>query len=312
MQIKLSIHSVTGKPAKGSVLYTTLGDNWLTATVNLDLAWQLITELGHATSSALTDTRRHQRAFESRQLFMIDIDNDPERVDQPKMQITELAQHEFYQQWGYGYYTSPTHSREQHKFRVCFVTEQPITDYHRAEMFIQALMDEFPARDDACSDPVRLFFGTKNCQRQECLGNIIPQSLVDSMIQQQQALAPAPVVADTRPHSPPSLEELGRILDAYARLHPDLGYELRSRVTWCVARLAGSDAVQMMRSRWPDNHKTRKYESLVREASKPYSGRPYTQASMIKEIRQHDPDWSLHSNSARALFNTRTIKNDRT
>lgn len=154
--MKLSIHeTIRGKAEPGSV---DLGHHWM----NIEATWaevfELITVDGVASSAELKTDWRTNSQFVSRELIMIDIDED--------MDLTELLQHPFYNAYGAGFYVTPSFTPEHHKFRICFRLAKPETDGNRLRLIVRALLGIFPG-DIACKDPVRLFYGTPNCAIKE-------------------------------------------------------------------------------------------------------------------------------------------------
>ena len=73
---------------------------------NIECTWEqafdLITVQGYATSAELSDPYRCDANFVSRQLVMIDIDKE--------MTIQELLEDQFYNEYGAGFYVTPSHT----------------------------------------------------------------------------------------------------------------------------------------------------------------------------------------------------------
>lgn len=178
--MKLSIHATTGKSHNPD--YTNLGYNWVNIETDWPEAFELITKDGYATSAELTNDNRKEANFASRQLLMVDVDDG--------MTIPELLAHAFYNAYGAGFYATHSFKPEHHKFRICFVLEQAETDSNRLRKIIRGLLKVFPAGDEACKDPVRLFYGSPNCELKEFKTNLLTaqatQVLVD-IIQEEDA-----------------------------------------------------------------------------------------------------------------------------
>lgn len=183
--MKLSIHQyVRGKPVKvvpleGSSYMESnghrvnLGYDW----VNIDAGWpdvfELITGDGCATSAELSTDNRSDANFVSRELFMVDIDSG--------MNIQDLADNDFYNDYGAGFYTTPSHTQDNHRFRIMFRTEQPITDPAQAKKLIQALLRVYDHADPACKDSTRIFYGTKNCGLCLLTDRMLPVSMIEAL-----------------------------------------------------------------------------------------------------------------------------------
>lgn len=178
--MKLSIHYTRGKSEDPNVLLA-MGHNWDNINVSWAEAFELITVDGFATSSELLSDHRIGHQFASRQLLMIDIDNDPEKSTD-FLTLPELLNHDFYRAYSAGFYATHSFTTEQHRYRVCFILEQAETNYERCRKIIRALLKIFPAGDRACKDPVRLFYGSPNCAIKECSDNILPTEIVNALV----------------------------------------------------------------------------------------------------------------------------------
>ena len=183
--MKLSIQpQVKGKPIHGM---SQMGWNWENIEVDSwQDAFELFTIEGYSQSCELSvdedadkyperELVRKCANFVSRQIILIDADEN--------MFIKDLFTDEFYNKYGAGFYTSPSHSDAQDKFRVCFVVETPFTDVDRCQSFIHALRKYFyPNSDKNPVNPASYFNGTPNCVIKECRDKIIPNEVVDTMI----------------------------------------------------------------------------------------------------------------------------------
>ena len=167
--MKLSINpNIVGKPPKGSDV--NLGYGWCNIEADWCDVFKLIIEDGYATSAELSSDNRKEANFVSRQLLMVDIDSG--------MTITELLDNEFYNTYGAGFYATPSFTEELHKFRICFVLEQPETDANRLRKINRGLLKVFEQADEACKDPCRLFYGTANCVLCEYTNNMLTDDAV--------------------------------------------------------------------------------------------------------------------------------------
>ena len=280
--MKLSMHPQSGKAPKGQEKI--MGAGWR----NIEASWrevfEMITTAGFATSAELTEERRLNANFKSRQLVMIDIDNDPDK-DLPFMTIDELLADEFYNQFGAGFYATQSFRPERHKFRICFVLENPITDAQEMRWLVSSMLKVYPAGDRACTDPVRLFYGSPNCELCECRDNTLPQAIVDAFIDErrQEYLARQTQIANTEPPKP---GEVSTLLDDLKGHYADLEYDRRRDVTWAVMGAVGAqEAISQMRSRWYDGDKTYKYEQFVDDFQTAGIGL----GSIVHMIRERDP-----------------------
>lgn len=173
--MKLSIHTIiTGKPPKGDPIYTTLGGNWENIDVSWEDAFELITVDGCATSAELTGHNRSEENFVSRELIMIDIDSG--------MTIVDLLNDDFYNEFGAGFYASPSYTDELPKFRIMFRAESVITSAETYRQITRALLEVYKSGDVACKDASRLFFGTINCIIKEKTNKLLSNKMIADLI----------------------------------------------------------------------------------------------------------------------------------
>jgi hypothetical protein len=185
--MKLSIHeTIRGKPVAvedldGRKYYEShghrvnLGYGW----VNIEADWpdvfELITVDGCATSAWLNSNNRREDTFVSRELIMVDIDSG--------MTIPELLTDDFYNQYAAGFYTTPSHRDDAHRFRIMFRLAEPITNSSQLQKLNRMLLQVFTQADAACKDATRIFYGTENCVIKERTNNLLPAEIVEAMIQ---------------------------------------------------------------------------------------------------------------------------------
>jgi hypothetical protein len=175
--MKLSIHpDIKGKPVHTERGYfsgdkqVNLGYGWMNIDVTWDDAFELITTDGLATSAELINDNRKDENYVSRQLIMVDIDDG--------MTIQELLNNEFYNEYGSGFYTTARHTDENHRFRIMFVTEEPITDKELMKKLIKSLLVVFRSADISCKDASRLYYGIPNCKIKENQGKILTKDMM--------------------------------------------------------------------------------------------------------------------------------------
>lgn len=212
--MKLSIHYTQGKSTAPNALQA-MGRGWVNIDVNWAEAFELITVDGYANSAELQNDHRIGSEFVSRQLLMVDVDNDTNK-NSNTLTIPELLQHPFYEAYGAGFYATHSFQPDHHKFRICFVLEQPETDSSRCRKIIRGLLKVFPAGDTACVDPVRLFYGNINCQLKECRNLVLPGSIVQTLVEIVEADDAEMASAMTNYNGPPpelSDTQRQRILD---------------------------------------------------------------------------------------------------
>tara|TARA_R110001632_G_scaffold56171_2_gene137541 strand:- start:1594 stop:2529 length:936 start_codon:yes stop_codon:yes gene_type:complete len=171
--MKLSIHNTVGKATKEQLKL--LGDNWMNDECSWEDAFDYITVAGLATSAELWTDNRIRGNFVSRQLVMLDIDDG--------MTLEDLKNDEFYSKYGAGFYVTPSHTDENHRFRIIFRLESKETDKDRYEKIVQGLMFVYKYADPACKDAIRLYYGTPNCEIKEKTNKLLTNDVVESLIE---------------------------------------------------------------------------------------------------------------------------------
>ena len=151
-----------------------LGFGWDNIDVSWEEAFTLITVDGFPVAPELVGSHRQVNDFVSHQLVLVDIDYG--------MTIAELFEHPFYEVFGAGFYTTPSHTDENPRFRIMHRLESPITNSEKMRTLYRALMGEYGSADTSCKDAARLFFGSKDCQLKEKRDNILTDSVVEYLI----------------------------------------------------------------------------------------------------------------------------------
>lgn len=184
--MKLSIHSILqGKPVKvedasGKIWYeqngqkVNLGYGWLNIDETWDEVFNLITVEGAASAPYLTSDNRKDANFNEASLALIDVDNG--------MTIADLFSNKFYDEFGAGFYTTPSHTDEAHRFRIMHRLENPICEREQMRLLYRGLMLVYGNADTSCKDACRLFYGTKNCVLKEQRSNLLTQAAVDTLV----------------------------------------------------------------------------------------------------------------------------------
>ena len=215
--MKLSIHqTLRGRPVKisgpdGRPIMTyagqkiNLGYGWINIEDDWPNVFDAITRDGFATSAELATDHRDDDNFVSRQLIMVDIDSG--------MTIEELFEDNFYNNYGAGFYTTPSHTDNAHRFRIMFRTETAILDREVMKRLNRSLLRIYSAADIACKDSTRIFFGTIQAPLREYRENVLPDTVVAELLMmedlfQQQAVTQEPVT-----YSPLSNQKRQLILD---------------------------------------------------------------------------------------------------
>jgi len=151
-----------------------LGYNWKTVDLDFDTIFDVITVAGYATSAELSCANRKDEYFLSRELLMVDIDEG--------MTIEELLSDQYYNNNAAGFYTTPSHTDDAHRFRILFRLQTPITDSDKLRKLNRALLKVYDQADQSCKDPARLFYGNPNCLIKEKSNNLLSDDEVKILI----------------------------------------------------------------------------------------------------------------------------------
>jgi hypothetical protein len=240
---------------------------WNTYDLTAEEAFVLMTEPGHAWSCELSNSERKEKYFVSRQLFAVDIDEE--------MTIEELFNDDFYNACGLGFYVTPSHQQNKYnskneisagpcdRFRILFQTELPITNTIDAKAFFIGLRSIYAAGDPNALDAVRLFYGTENCEQKEFLGYIIPDTIVQILINENrpvEKIYESPIYTSTPTDS--IIQRLCSITNASHDEWAKIGFGLKQ------GGYSISDYMRVSRSIKPN-----KTEKEVEEKFKSASGR---------------------------------------
>jgi hypothetical protein len=295
MQVSIN-PNIIGKPPKHADI--DLGYNWM----NIESTWteifELITVDGLATSAELTSDNRREANFASRQLLMVDIDSG--------MTIPELLDNAFYNEYGAGFYATPSFTTELHKFRICFVLEQAECDPGRLRKINRGLLRVFGAADQACKDPTRLFYGTPNCVLCERSDRLLTNDIVAQLVAIVDEADSAQAESMTQ-YSGKNIPKLNnelkqRVLDLLKQTFVG-SYPLWRNIGWGLK--AGGFALQDFQyvTTGMMNQKSAADAARVWNSSSPV-GKPITMGSVIHFLKER------HGKDALGMYNSIREAND--
>lgn len=270
-----------------------LGYGWITTKLEFEEIYELISVDGIAIAPALSDEHRTESNFVSSEIAMVDIDGG--------MTIEQLKAHPFYQLYGSGFYTTPSHTNSNPRFRIIYKMPCPITDPEAMRIVYEGLMMLHGSADVACKDSARLFYGTVNAQHREITNRSVDEEGVAIIckaydIAQAERAQQIPMpVKDTRVFETADIVEVELLLDDLKKHYDILEYHQRRDVCWAVMSvLSGSDAVSVMRARWPDGSLNGKYEAFV----KGYKRSDLHLGTIVIMIRRCDNDYRKRTDAA--------------
>ena len=113
---------------------------------------------------------REEANFENSQIISIDIDNpDPDNI----VSYQSMLKRKFVQKYGAFMYTTAGYTEDLPKFRVVFILDIPISDKEEYKKYVAYLISCFKS-DTACKSACQMFFGSKNSNRVDKIGKILP------------------------------------------------------------------------------------------------------------------------------------------
>jgi hypothetical protein len=266
-----------------------LGYNWVTAELEFEDIFDMLSQHGFAFAPALSSDHRIEDTFVSHELALVDIDNG--------MTLAELQEFPFYQLYGSGYYTTPSHTDDAPRFRILYRLPTAITDPYVMRIIYEGLLAIHGAADISCKDSVRLFYGSVDALHRERTDRSIDATGLEVIIKMrdialaERAEQQPTIQQDLREFEPKSEEQIAELLDELRKHYPDLNYATRRDVTWAVASaVSNTTTVALMRQRWPDGNKNGKYEVLVNGRKR----QALTLGTIYHMIRRHDPLFAKH------------------
>ena len=309
--MKLAIHNTIGKATQEQ--RSQLGDNWLNVECSWQEAFELITVDGVATSAELWTENRCDANFVSRSLIMIDIDDG--------MTIQDLFNDDFYNLYGAGFYVTPSHTDDNHRFRIIFRLERKETDKERYKKIVKGLMSVYNHADAACKDASRLYYGTPNCLIKDMTNKLLIDDAVESLIEYADILEQQEIEMLQQMPTPNYVQHqydvdyVEELLNRIQRLTGSLRgeYETWRQIAWATCgTLNVSDAQALMMRHWPD--KTKKelqtLKSFKASQAKHKVGTLIHMSKISKEdLRQLELEFKQRNNIETVLSPNQAINN---
>lgn len=224
-EIMLSINSNSiNKDALNNKDPSNLSRNFINYTVDIDGFYYAIAQEGYMCSAQVENGHRKADNFIQSNLVLVDIDSG--------LTIEEATQHEFYKEFASGYYTTPTHTIEAHRFRLVFVTARIINNAKDMTILYTVLIKMFGG-DESCKDPCRLFFGCKDSQY-DCIQNrFIDNETIDLLLAHGEKLCKTLNITSDVDYEPPNDLEKEYIINELCKLHVQDYYEWRN-IAWSL------------------------------------------------------------------------------
>lgn len=255
-----------------------LGYHWITADLEFDEIFELISWGGYAIAPALKSDHRCEANFLSHELALIDIDQG--------MTIDQLKTMDFYLKYGTGFYTTPSHTDKDQRFRIIYRLPCAMTTAEDMRVIYQGLLAIHNSADTTCRDSARLFYGTEQAAQREITDRLLDYKGIEAICRAYDAIPKIqPSTRTDTSFDPATAQEVEELLTILRKYYADLNYELRRTVTWAVYPSLGRDqTIAVMRSLWPDWDKTGRYEMLIDSHKRNAIGI----GTIVALIRRHD------------------------
>ena len=145
--------------------------------------FHLIAVRGYAVCSILTGGYRCNANFDRHSLAMVDVDQG--------FLIEQLLADPLYVAHGGGYYVTPSHTPEAHRFRVVYVLEADVTSGDDMHALYTGLIAHYGGNaDGACKGGAWYFNGTVRASRRERTDRVLPLAKMQELMDRGRALEP--------------------------------------------------------------------------------------------------------------------------
>jgi len=188
---------------------------------------------GHAFTTWHRNHWRDGSNYELGQHLGLDFDTEDKRSTLPY-----LAAEPFIARYASMIYTTPSHTPEAPRARVLFLLDTPIYQATNYALAAQAMTWLFSHADPKCKDPVRFFYGSRNCTV-EYLDHVLPLDVVKGIISKYQATGAHEKRRQVRQHDDVDAARL-----VTAAIDKAADGERNSLGYWLACRLAESGMAQ--------------------------------------------------------------------
>ena len=197
-----------------------LAYGWQTVELSYEEVFELLVADGWAVAPALKANPRNTENFESADLILIDCDTGGS--------ISELLNNPFYQQFGAGFYTTPSHTVDAPRYRILHRLQTRIVDAERMALAVEGLMHVYGNADAACKDASRLFYGSAAAAHCDFKDETLPDWVVDELVASAADRRPKIELVD---YTPPSDEEKRQVIALLTNM-PVLDYARWRNIGW--------------------------------------------------------------------------------
>jgi len=199
-------------------------------------------------------------------------------LDFDEWNLAEAIAHQYIRDHASIVYTTPTHSMEQHRFRVVFELEKPVTNSHQFEQLIKGLMTIFPQADRACKDCIRIFNGSVNCEPMVMDGWISRKEMTRLILITTSHRLNSPTnvkVMKSKSVRPSMFDEdreisFSKARELLMRVDSKPGYDVWRNICWAIYSKFGRMGKSLIEG-WSPDYKTSGYE--IDKLFEKYDGR---------------------------------------
>ena len=175
--------------------------------------------------------KRNGDAFKSAQIVGLDIDNGKRSWD-------EIKEDPYFNKYAAFAYTTASHTAENPRMRVMFVTEEPIRNPKDYKAITTALAERFDG-DTNARDAVRIWFGAKNATV-EAYGNILTMDQIADMIDGHEEARDLEIAFNAFGGQKPNVDEIRAMLKVIPKQQDHIQWK---KVCAAVSHAVGDDVM---------------------------------------------------------------------
>ena len=178
MKIKLSVNK---KIINKNKIQKYMGylDGYYRLSVN-DFVNKVIKKGYSWTGGKFKNNHRHKKNFIQSEIIGIDVDEGT--------QLNKIFNDKFTQENALLLYTSTSHSKSNHRFRIVFKLPEPIKNSNEIEQIIKKLIKYYNS-DSNCSDCSRIFYGNTNAKVKVFGKTLTDKQMLDTTLEQEESKA---------------------------------------------------------------------------------------------------------------------------
>ncbi len=173
--------------------------------------------------------KRNGDAFKSAQIVGVDVDNGKHSFD-------DIEADPYFRKYASFAYTTASHTAENPRYRVMFITEEPIRNAKDYKAITTALAERFGG-DTNARDAVRIWFGAKNAQI-HVWGNILTMDQIADMTDGHEEARDLEIAFNAFGGTKPNVDQIRAMLRVIPKQQDHIQWK---KVVAAVAHALGDD-----------------------------------------------------------------------